>query len=1343
MVIRVKASKDRARSLVELAFQTAPENWVQTLKSNEFIEHIATKNVFKKSSDGSLSGKLTTHKNFIIGFYAGNPPPLIGSTYGFLDNTKFNKFVVDVTTTLFKYEKTDPSYDAMVTKLAEIFKTWWYDSDAAKKWSEIREQTLPDHAKWVIKEHSATAGQNRAYIPLLRDTLSVFLATFAFGLTEEVEQVIKNAIDFRKWPGVIEYESGRSNSGVDVGDVTMPLDAAIAESVRKHLDSNSQTRAQGLTETILNIEKYFKEYESAVQSSAKFQNKSSSISQSHIDAFKTIFVVNLKEIVKSLFNKELKFDDCRRIEHLSSMYAAMSQMLATDGIKFINISSMGPLLSYLNSYGQSLPKHDLSKIFENLSVGGLSLHEPLDKLERSDSVFFSRSPPPPLIQSNKKMASPFAPPTWDGSVELHKFLYTEYMQYAVSQMVSDWIFRLKGIYYVFRSNAQKLDFQHLVLDNITDNDRIDELAYHSFVKKICSRFDKLNYRSQEYYVELLQKKEYMSQRKEEQMQDFLSRISYTQSLAFPTSYSDDVNRRLLCKYFFCGISSDRIRTYLQDHHPGLVLDAGQAQELLRVACEKEDQLMRFQDEFGVSEINTFHVASYPSRQDQSSSRSGNTSMQPQHGSKSSRKEDFRESGDASSVISSGSTTGSKKWEAKARKAEVKAVLYNLCRNKNLTSDGEFITPVDEIVDMVKKSEYYFGPRHYCRPAEFKELLKQARDEVERSYQGKAKVSSSSASLGVKENATNTIYGPYDSNFMYEVPKSLPQEDNNVFVVNVREDSEEIKSKTTLIEVFDPESKGYDFGTISEGFMYDTGSRRSILSFEAWREVSKTLINVMPQPSKARFFSINGRFLDSLGAVCLNVMVGSHTLVENFVFHVVDVACHGLLGEDFRHVLRERHGGILDTKYYHVPQCCLFSQEAEVDKTKCHPKCISGDDFQIIAPFTSKSDVWYFTSKVPKNSPEKFQDVEVDSKLKGTSVETVPIKSKISVNIDNAGSGSFLSFISPASSANSASPYSDVDVDVVSADHRQERVDFESEETAADLLYQSSSSLANLRAIRSELRQSSEISETTTQNSRSECPSMKITRPLQVVCLDVSTLDNSTILVAVDYFSGFTFIEKLQDEFSVSIINAIIDMFRVTFMPESMGFDSRIVFRSEEILAFLKESNVSVLTDNKILRLGLSMVESKTKKIKDIAVKIPSQKFESSKLAKILIKINGDTSKQGKKPAEIIFSWKPSMDGLVAVVTAPQKAPINLEADSVLKQVYHSKVNSLERISEDSRDKLMRLRFCHEMGEIISFIDPEGTLVSNAVIKSIDFPQVSLLNLDTGKWVVRHMKYVLA
>ena len=118
MVIRIKASKDRAKTVVVEALETNPNDWVEKLKANEFVEHLITRNVYKKSPDGSLSGALTTHKNFIIELIGGNPPPLIGSQYGFLSNDAFTKFVVEITTKLYKLEKTDSEYTAMAETIA-------------------------------------------------------------------------------------------------------------------------------------------------------------------------------------------------------------------------------------------------------------------------------------------------------------------------------------------------------------------------------------------------------------------------------------------------------------------------------------------------------------------------------------------------------------------------------------------------------------------------------------------------------------------------------------------------------------------------------------------------------------------------------------------------------------------------------------------------------------------------------------------------------------------------------------------------------------------------------------------------------------------------------------------------------------------------------------------------------------------------------------------------------------------------------------------------------------------------------------------------------------------------
>ena len=1342
MVIRVKASKDRARTLVELALQTSPSAWVDELKKNEFVEFLVTKNVYQKSIDGSLSSRLASHKNFIITLFGGNPPPLVGSTYGFLDHNNYNKFVVDLTNSLYKYGKTEQDFDAMVTKVAELFKAWWYDSGTAAKWSETIERSLPEHHKWVIIRNSATAGMNKAYRPLLRDTLSVFLATFAFGLTEENEQVVRNSIDFRKWPDAIEYEAGGKFIAGDNAVSSLPLEAALSVSIRKHLDSNPSVRTQGLTETLQGIDKYSKEFESSVLGSAKFKDKSASITQTNVDTYKTIFVANLKEIIKILFHKELKYDDGNRIEHLSSLHSAMLSILASDSITFINLSAIGPILNYLIQYYQNLPKNDLSKIFDDLSIGGPCTEEPYDRLKRSEGVFFSMYPTPPLIKSDKKSPGPFSPPTWTEG-ELHKFLYTRYMQYAVSQMVSDWIDRLKGIFYVFRSDAQKLDFQRLVLDNISGNSHINEHEYHGFVKKICSRFDKLNFRSQEYYVELLQNREYMSQRKEEQMQDFLSRITYTQSLAYPNSYNSDVNRRLLCKFFFRGISSDRIRSHLQDHHPALVLDAGQAQELLRKACEKEDQLIRFQEEFGADKINTFNVSSQSCPRNQGRVSWAGPGEHEHQDTEARRQED--KSDDAGSVISLESAKGLSKLELKARKAEVKAYLYNLCRNKNLTPSGSLITPENEIPDSVKKSEYYFGPRHYVRITEFNVLKAKAKNEIDRSYLGQNKSES-----GADTKKGNS--GAYDANYMFETTPTYGH--NNTFMVNVSHDSGPIiTSKTTQVTFFDPNAKLFDSGYALGKIMYDIGSRLSILSFEAWREVSRNFENVTLRPSSNQFFCVKGNYMDCLGVVILDVLVGSHTRVKNFLVHVVDIkSCYGLLGEDFRDELRDNHGGVYDTKFYHVPECSLFlSHEAEVDKIKCPKKCVSGNNFQVIAPFTDRTDVWYFTSSVLIGSSDNTQVATVVNNSSGSSVKAEPKKAKFSVNVGKAVCGDLFSDISPASSGNSASPYPDMDVDMNTGDHRQNEAEYESEKVAANLLISSSISKAELMAARSELRQSSTILESPPKSTVISRPNKQISGlsedrygpgPLKVVCLDIFSLnkdETSKLLIGVDVYSGFTFIEKIENEFSASIVNGMIDMFRFTFMPESVSIDSAAL-RSNKILTFLSDWNI-LLVSCDISRKGMFMVESKIKLIRDIAAKLPSNEHESSKLHKILIQINGcGKSKLGGTPAEAILGWTPSMERILSVDPVPLKAPNSKVADSTFDRVDHSKAISHEEVYEDE-DMHKRLRCYLEMGEVVSYNGPEDSQPRQAVIQAIEAPQVLLLDLDSGKQVKRHMRYV--
>ena len=1040
MVVRTKPAKDRARKFLEILCTVNITDWEAKTADDEYLEHLLTRNIYQKVGT-VLSADLVAHKQFVLSLLGGQPPPIIGSAYGFLSHEAFTNFVSGLTNALFKVQKTDQSFENDRKAIIKIFQTWLYDSGTLTQWAAMASKTIPESHKWVIKKNNPSVGGAKKYMILMKDTLSIFLASYLFAVGEQLQSIIKANIEPSKYPSEIIYDSGELVRSDPIQVSAMPMEASLMQNIRAHSEKNSEIRTQGLSAALAAIDTYYLEFEAAVNNCEKFKSNTAQITETNKTTFKAIFIMNLKEVVQSLFLGQLKHDSITRIEHLGAVMNSMLALLAADNITFQNSRAMIQVLSYLQQFCNNLPTANLSDIFEKLSLGGTATsEEKLEPLAKSDSVFFTRYANPPIIQSDRKTTAPFVPPVWQ-SGELHKHIMTTYTQYCVSNMVSSWTSRLKGIFYLFKSQSQKLEFQELILDNISDSTIIQsKIEFEIFVKKICVHFDKLNYRSQEFYIERLQDKSFMCQRTDENMRDFLARIEYTQALAYPDSFESAVNRRLLCKYFWRGLRSDQIRSHLEQNYADLVLDKGQAKELLFQASKKEDEIIRFKRELGSTENQTFFVQnSNGGRSQGKGSGGGYRGGRYKNGRYNNRSPRSGDNGGNNSRNNSSSNTSKISKEDKERLVNI---AKSLMKNKNLAKDGSYIIPPSKIPEHHKSSIYYQGPAHYCRTGEFKECLDKAYEKLKctqtnvnntdtknpnknenkrrksagshknrRRLENKKNNENIPANLADQAAARNSN-NQYSSNFIYEVHSSDDDgEDYGSFFVEARpieekegQSSEEGEDyqvnvvatelpdevllspvnnidknktnslKTTNIKVKDQEDlKGPECNVAD--VIYDTGSKRSIVSFEVWDKIYRKCPNLKIFKTRNRFYAADGSQMACKGAVRLSILIGKHTWVHDFTVHIVAVACRMLLGEDFQDNLTDSHGGIFFNKFYHTKKCELFTKNVPVDENLCFNQCRHGDDFAVIAPFTSNEDfVTFKLYKRPKNVESSDQKV---------------------------------------------------------------------------------------------------------------------------------------------------------------------------------------------------------------------------------------------------------------------------------------------------------------------------------------------------------------------------------
>ena len=198
MVIKEKALKDEAKTLIDIFSNTLEAQWKENVENTDFIKNLISGNIYKKNANGQLPTQFQSHKDFVSTFFATSTPAIIASPYTGLKDTEYYMFVSDLIGMLFKHGVGDDNYQNVLEQVGQLFINWL--KEPCKVWAKHGFDN-PDQ-EWTCKG-TGCRGAVKKFYPLLKDSLSCLLATLSWATKQPIQSEIHAKVDWSKFPGEI------------------------------------------------------------------------------------------------------------------------------------------------------------------------------------------------------------------------------------------------------------------------------------------------------------------------------------------------------------------------------------------------------------------------------------------------------------------------------------------------------------------------------------------------------------------------------------------------------------------------------------------------------------------------------------------------------------------------------------------------------------------------------------------------------------------------------------------------------------------------------------------------------------------------------------------------------------------------------------------------------------------------------------------------------------------------------------------------------------------------------------------------------------------------------------
>ena len=776
------------------------------------------------------------------------------------------------------------------------------------------------------------------YEKALIEMLSYIMCTIKYGCQYTFTDYVK----LTDYPFYLEIDENT------VDDSTAAPFTLIEINLKKINDSKLSIRLQAKIECERLIRERWEKISSSIGAKRAAHTASGDfgIPKEMETKFKTLVFENMIHLVKLYFDFKL---DRSHLLGISLLQQNVVEMINTY-LQKINLDIDEKifllLIDTLKKYVLKLPKEMLEVIYEDSEEA--VKEEPIGKQAILYNNSYARAPYVKSINSSRIIN----PPRWVKEVDLYEHISTEVLLYLTKSGVCSNLEKIKSLFYIFDSDAERQDFNETFLNKLNVNSEISEEDFELLIQRISSHFDKLNCHNTEDYRNI-----YFSgksdQRKGERLSDYMKRLTRLQHLAFPSSYNLDTERLSLVKKWWRGLYDRGMKQYLFDKHNQTIYELGQPKEILkqanqyeilqsRLKAESDLSSLKFEKLRNVSEVhmanNQRQSKNYynaPVRQDNNYGR--NTNTRSYRGTRfldQSNNNKYNQGSYGNKV--SWSRPGQQVFQNHSQEKRIKdytgmindlgsfkSELSKLTRNKNVDSNGFLLVAETNIPDYAKKSKYYSGPGNYVRnQAEYTQIFSVAYQNYE------------AGNHNYRRNTNTPTYS----------------ETINQIRHNFRE-------CCILVELTKK--------CITSWATFDSGATSTVISKKMFDELNIKGNMLIKKSHSGEIFSANGDKIRCYGKTELTIKLGMKTIIPNFEMLILDIKDNMLLGTDLMSVLVEEYGGFMFAKQFHHPNCNLFGSDGKISPRHCNNYCQKGTNCIIISPlYRNKTD--YVNIKMQKN-----------------------------------------------------------------------------------------------------------------------------------------------------------------------------------------------------------------------------------------------------------------------------------------------------------------------------------------------------------------------------------------
>ena len=231
------------------------------------------------------------------------------------------------------------------------------------------------------------------------------------------------------------------------------------------------------------------------------------------DKSKQYFIDNcINEFLTALFEESLyEGDDCAISAKLSTLDDYYNTVKSNpkncdatllDPIKYM----LEQLLNFARNSAKPVTK--LQEAFKVMNLDTCSTEYVMDQ----ERVFH-----PPIIQLGTN--SMFDPDQWRKDVSLHEFIYGNYLHYCAKARVKTEADQIRGLFYIFKSKRQSMEFDKEVLRNLPAGTQLDRDQMDDWIRMICKVFDAESAKTTAHYQNVFHDHEMMKQERKRRCLD--------------------------------------------------------------------------------------------------------------------------------------------------------------------------------------------------------------------------------------------------------------------------------------------------------------------------------------------------------------------------------------------------------------------------------------------------------------------------------------------------------------------------------------------------------------------------------------------------------------------------------------------------------------------------------------------------------------------------------------------------------------------------------------------------------------------------------------------------------